>query len=68
MSWYDRWVSPTTMNVDDVQFVQPVGFVWHSKPRYRIKCVSRRTTQENKHATPELHQGSLRDDAKQARK
>jgi len=28
--------------VDDVQFVQPVGFVWHSKPRYRVKAISRK--------------------------
>lgn len=24
--------------VDDVHFVQPVGFVWLQKPRYRIKA------------------------------
>lgn len=29
-------------DVDDVQFVQPVGFVWFSKPRYRVKAISRK--------------------------
>lgn len=28
--------------VDDVHFVQPVGFVWFIKPRYRVKAVSRK--------------------------
>lgn len=26
------------MEVDDVHFLQPVGFVWFSKPRYRVKA------------------------------
>ena len=26
--------------VDDVPLMQPVGFVWFSKPRYRIKAKS----------------------------
>lgn len=30
-----------TMEVDDVHFVQPVGFVWFQKPRYRVKAISR---------------------------
>jgi hypothetical protein len=35
----DDWrVTVPSMSVDDVHFVQPVGFVWFSKPRYRIKC------------------------------
>ena len=25
--------------VDDVAFMQPVGFVWFSKPRYRVKAI-----------------------------
>ena len=32
------------MMVDDVYFVQPVGFVWFHKPRYRVKAKSRRLT------------------------
>lgn len=38
MAW---WMERTTMpsfTVDDVHFVQPVGFVWFSKPRYRVKA------------------------------
>lgn len=31
-----------SLEVDDVQFVQPVGFVWFSKPRYRVKAPSRK--------------------------
>jgi len=28
--------------VDDVRFVQPVGFVWFYKPRYRVKAIGRK--------------------------
>lgn len=28
--------------VDDVAFVQPIGFVWFSRPRYRVKALSRK--------------------------
>ena len=27
--------------VDDVEFVQPCGFVWFEKPRYRVKAIFR---------------------------
>lgn len=27
-----------SMSVDDVHFVQPVGFIWFRKPRYRVKA------------------------------
>jgi hypothetical protein len=43
-AWYGEWWrlegSPNSKstNVDDVHFVQPVGFIWFSKPRYRVKC------------------------------
>lgn len=37
MWWIERLTIPT-FSVDDVRFVQPVGFVWHCKPRYRVKC------------------------------
>jgi hypothetical protein len=33
---------PPRFEVDDTQFVQPVGFVWFSKPRYRVKAKSRK--------------------------
>ncbi len=26
------------MSIDDVRFVQPCGFVWFYKPRYRVKA------------------------------
>jgi hypothetical protein len=46
MWWYQwdegREFSPPGMEVDDVRFVQPVGFVWLSKPRYRVKAGSRK--------------------------
>jgi hypothetical protein len=32
----------TYVEVDDVRFVQPVGFVWFERPRYRVKAGSRR--------------------------
>jgi hypothetical protein len=35
--WYERPMRDTC-EVDDVEFVQPVGFVWFSKPRYRVKA------------------------------
>ena len=34
----DQNVSVPSMDVDDVRFVQPVGFVWFHKPRYRVKA------------------------------
>lgn len=34
-------VSVPGMEVDDVRFVQPCGFVWFYKPRYRVKCERR---------------------------
>lgn len=36
-------VAVPSFTVDDVRFVQPVGFVWFSKPRYRVKAGTRRT-------------------------
>jgi len=30
------------IEVDDVEFVQPVGFVWLYKPRYRVKAASKK--------------------------
>ena len=38
MEW---WIEPTTIpnfTVDDVHFVQPIGFIWFHKPRYRVKA------------------------------
>lgn len=37
MWWLERTAIPA-FAVDDVHFVQPCGFVWWSKPRYRVKC------------------------------
>lgn len=37
MWWIERTTIPT-FNVDDVHFMQPIGFVWFSKPRYRVKA------------------------------
>ena len=34
-------VGVPSMEVDDVRFVQPCGFVWFYKPRYRVKCERR---------------------------
>lgn len=31
-----------SMEVDDVPMMQPVGFVWFSKPRYRVRAGSNR--------------------------
>lgn len=43
MFWWrsDNYALPSFV-VDDVRFAQPVGFVWHAKPRYRVKALSRR--------------------------
>jgi len=38
MMWWDYEFR--TIEVDDVRFVQPVGFIWFSKPRYRVKAKS----------------------------
>ena len=35
--WFGERVS---CEVDDVEFVQPVGFIWFRKPRCRIKAKS----------------------------
>lgn len=45
--WVHGWLTvyaetPPNFEVDNVRFVQPVGFVWFSKPRYRIKAKSRK--------------------------
>ena len=41
--WYEVYpLSVPSMEVDDVRFAQPVGFVWFSRPRYRVKAVGRR--------------------------
>jgi hypothetical protein len=37
----DSSVAVPGMQVDDVRFVQPCGFVWFYKPRYRVKCERR---------------------------
>lgn len=38
----DDWSNDrVSIDVDDVHFVQPVGFVWFQKPRYRVKAKSR---------------------------
>lgn len=34
----DSSVAVPGMQVDDVRFVQPCGFVWFYKPRYRVKA------------------------------
>lgn len=31
-----------TCEVDDVPPMQPIGFVWFTKPRYRVKAGSRK--------------------------
>lgn len=36
--WAEDRAMRDTCDVDDVEFVQPVGFVWFSKPRYRVKA------------------------------
>ena len=38
----DYWHSfdRVSIEVDDVEFVQPVGFYWFQKPRYRVKAKS----------------------------
>jgi hypothetical protein len=41
-SWAEDTAMRDTIEVIDVDFVQPVGFVWFSKPRYRIKAKSRK--------------------------
>ena len=43
LDWYfDDYPRPLSMEVDDVRLVQPVGFIWHSKPRYRVKAMAKR--------------------------
>lgn len=32
----------TSTQVDYVHLAQPIGFVWHSKPRYRVKARTRK--------------------------
>lgn len=46
-SWWEMYdsedaVSVPGMQVDDVLLVQPVGFVWFQKPRYRVKAEGRK--------------------------
>jgi len=45
-AWWEFIDSPAPsvpgMEVDDVHFVQPVGFVWFRKPRYRVKARGRK--------------------------
>lgn len=31
-----------SMQVDDVEMAQPVGFIWTYKPRYRVKAAMRK--------------------------
>lgn len=41
----DIWIYSmiyTEFQVDDVQFIQPCGFVWFGKPKYRVKAKSRK--------------------------
>lgn len=38
----DEPVDRPTIEVDDVPLMQPIGFIWHSKPRYRVKAVGRK--------------------------
>jgi hypothetical protein len=38
----DHFPGVPGMAVDDVRFVQPVGFVWFHKPRYRVKAGRRK--------------------------
>ena len=38
--WQEDRPMADTCQVDDVEFVQPVGFVWFYKPRYRVKAKS----------------------------
>lgn len=38
--WYHDNPNQFAVLVDEVYFVQPIGFVWFSKPRYRIKAGS----------------------------
>ena len=44
VAWWDLSPYPFShmINVDDVRLVQPVGFVWFAKPRYRVKAVGRK--------------------------
>lgn len=41
--YYAHHSQVPNFEVDDVRFVQPVGFVWFRKPRYRVKALSIRT-------------------------
>ena len=41
---YDYSGERLSCEVDDVPLVQPVGFVWHQKPRYRVKAGSKHIT------------------------
>lgn len=34
-------VERPTIEVDDVPLMQPIGFIWFTKPRYRVKAVGR---------------------------
>jgi hypothetical protein len=38
---YDYSGERMSCEVDDVALVQPIGFVWHQKPRYRVKALSK---------------------------
>ncbi len=42
--WYRLEDAPhsKSTSVDDVHLAQPIGFVWHRKPRYRVKAKSRK--------------------------
>lgn len=37
----ESWPTSKTAQVDDVYLAQPIGFVWHTKPRYRVKAPTR---------------------------
>lgn len=54
-NWYDpeyyyQQENPKTksMQVDDVLFHQPIGFIWFQKPRYRIKAITRKSESRGK--------------------
>ena len=42
-------VDHRTIEVDDVPLMQPIGFIWFTKPRYRVKAESRSIPKEKPH-------------------
>lgn len=54
-AWAEDVAMRSTMDVIDVDFVQPIGFVWFDKPRYRVKAIARKRDEDE----TSIHQSDL---------